>query len=453
MLDERVFCPSSPVFNPPDLFGLVSTRTALDAMIARSDNTATDMILNQVGHQRVQAFVDAIGLRATPIPSSLRQLVAYDAGFADWQTITWEQLTGESPTGSPHPILNDVITMASTPDDLVSFFSRALQGEFFRFPETLAVFRAILSTADAIAATMPLGVSAFGKGGSFALNQEYALSFAGGMYVPDRWVYFSLIINWTDAEAGPLTEVQPPFVAAGRTIFTLVRDRLRPRPLPAFLDATVRSRREGVATGGQRGDKQTPPRGPAAASWRCTGHWEPREPLPVARGGDQRRRLKSAPSAAEEPGGRGAALPLGRTRFPRGIEQPRSLTEHRDRLADDARDDALAGSIAAMRPASCPNRIGICSTSQPSTPSPPALLTAATNSGDECGGPMPPCTTGCGTPTRVHNGVVRDRSGGDGNRPAIPRPPPSKPGSRSTPLQTTRIGKPGQRRNDAGEGG
>ena len=93
VLDERVFCPSSPVFNPPDLFGLVSTRTALDAMIARSDNTATDMILNQVGYQRVQEFVDAIGLRATPIPSSLRQLVAYDAGFADWQTITWEQLT------------------------------------------------------------------------------------------------------------------------------------------------------------------------------------------------------------------------------------------------------------------------------------------------------------------------------------------------------------------------
>ena len=74
---------------------------------------------------------------------------------------------------------------------------------------------------------MPLGVSAFGKGGSFDLNQEHALSFAGGMYVPDRWVYFSLIINWTDAEAGPLAEVQAPFVAAGRTIFTLVRDRLQ----------------------------------------------------------------------------------------------------------------------------------------------------------------------------------------------------------------------------------
>jgi beta-lactamase class A len=226
VLDESIFCLGSPVFNPPDLSGLVSTRTTLEAMISRSDNTATDMILKEVGHQRVQAFVDAIGLRATPIPASLRQLIAYDAGFAEWQTITWDQLTSDS-TGSPHPILNDVIAMASTPDDLVSFFSRALRGEFFRFGETLDVFRAILATADAIAAIMPLGVSAFGKGGNFDVHQEHALSFAGGMYVPDRWVYFSLIINWTDAEAGPASEVQAPFVAAGRTIFTLVRDRLQ----------------------------------------------------------------------------------------------------------------------------------------------------------------------------------------------------------------------------------
>ena len=93
VLDESIFCLSSPVFDPPDLAGRVSTRTALEAMIARSDNTATDMILKEVGPQRVQAFVDAIGLRATPIPASLRQLIAYDAGFADWQAITWEQLT------------------------------------------------------------------------------------------------------------------------------------------------------------------------------------------------------------------------------------------------------------------------------------------------------------------------------------------------------------------------
>ena|GEM_PF-6690312 len=46
------------------------------------------------------------------------------------------------------------------------------------------------------------------------------------MYVPDRWVYFALLINWTDAEAGPAAEVRPAYLAAAATIFTLVRDRL-----------------------------------------------------------------------------------------------------------------------------------------------------------------------------------------------------------------------------------
>ena len=37
------------MFNPPNLSGLVSQRTALEAMIMHSDNTATDMSMKQVG--------------------------------------------------------------------------------------------------------------------------------------------------------------------------------------------------------------------------------------------------------------------------------------------------------------------------------------------------------------------------------------------------------------------
>ena len=73
---------------------------------------------------------------------------------------------------------------------------------------------------------MPLGVSGFGKGGSIDFGGSHALTFGGGMYVRDRWVYFALLLNWTDAEAGPDAEVQGPYVAAVRTIFALVRDRL-----------------------------------------------------------------------------------------------------------------------------------------------------------------------------------------------------------------------------------
>jgi beta-lactamase class A len=118
--------------------------------------------------------------------------------------------------------------MASTPDDLVSFYARALQGEFFRYGETLAVFRAILSLADAIARSMPLGVSAFGKGGSIDFEGSHVLTFAGGVYVPDRWVYFALLLNWTDADVDPGAAVQAQYLTAAQTIFTLVRDRLGP---------------------------------------------------------------------------------------------------------------------------------------------------------------------------------------------------------------------------------
>jgi len=49
----------------------------------------------------------------------------------------------------------------------------------------------------------------------------------GPQYVPDRWVYFALLLNWTDADGGFNAEVLDPAIAA-RTIFTLVRDRLQP---------------------------------------------------------------------------------------------------------------------------------------------------------------------------------------------------------------------------------
>jgi beta-lactamase class A len=224
-LDESVFSPSSSVFNPPNLTGKVTTRTTLEAMISHSDNTAADMMLELVGHERVQAFVDEIGLHKTRIPNSTRQFIGYVSGLANWQDTTWAQVNANNP-GPTRPVLNDVITMASTPEELVSFYSRALQGEFFRYTETLGVFRAILSLADAIPLAMPLEVSAFLKGGSLEFAGANALSVAGGVYVPGRWVYYSLIINWTDDEAASGTAVLGSYIAAARTIFTLLRDRL-----------------------------------------------------------------------------------------------------------------------------------------------------------------------------------------------------------------------------------
>ena len=229
-LDEDVFSLSAPVMNPPHLSGQVTLRTALEAMIAHSDNTATDIALRHVGPDRVRAFIDGIGLRQTQIPESTRQFFGYIFGLQDWQGTTWADQQADDPALTPRPILNDTITMASTSDELVSFYSRALQGEFFRYAATLAVFRAILGLADSVAASMPLGVSGFGKGGSIDVEENegatHVLTFAGGLYVPDRWVSFALLNNWTDADAGPTPEVMGAYITAARTIFTLVRDRL-----------------------------------------------------------------------------------------------------------------------------------------------------------------------------------------------------------------------------------
>jgi hypothetical protein len=44
ILDSSIWSFGSPSFTPEDLTGTVSERTTMEAMITRSDNTATDMM-------------------------------------------------------------------------------------------------------------------------------------------------------------------------------------------------------------------------------------------------------------------------------------------------------------------------------------------------------------------------------------------------------------------------
>jgi beta-lactamase class A len=200
-LDKTVWSPSSSVFNPPHLAGAVSERTTLEAMISHSDNTATDMILKHIGAGNVRDFLSQIGLKNSAIPNSTREFFGYIFGKANWKTITWEEMETmlAGPGGLAHPVINTTQTMASTPDDFVSFYSRALQGDFFKHPETLAQFRAILRIADAIPQAVPLGVSAFMKGGSIDANPSHALCLAGDMFLAGRWAYVATMINWEKA--------------------------------------------------------------------------------------------------------------------------------------------------------------------------------------------------------------------------------------------------------------
>jgi beta-lactamase class A len=127
-LDSTVWSLGSPTFNPPNLSGIVSERTTLEAMITRSDNTATDMIFKLVGADNVRRFLASEGLTRTLVPDSTRALTGYLFGAQNYLTLTWEQLLEVVRGKIVHPFLNKVETLASSADDFVAYYSRALQG-------------------------------------------------------------------------------------------------------------------------------------------------------------------------------------------------------------------------------------------------------------------------------------------------------------------------------------
>ncbi|MFL6416921.1 MAG: serine hydrolase [Bryobacteraceae bacterium] len=225
-LNKDVYSPGSPVFNPPDLSGLVSERTAMEAMIVHSDNTGTDMVLKEAGAANVRKFITSIGLKNTMIPDSTRVFAAYLLGAPGYMTITWDELLSIPPGPLAYPFLNDVQTLASSAADLVSFFSRALAGRFFTHGQTLQEFRRILSLGDInYLVRFPLGMSTFGKAGYADIPGSHARSIAGGLYFPYRWVYFSFVINW-DAEELDDPPTVESFYTAIRQTATLLRDTL-----------------------------------------------------------------------------------------------------------------------------------------------------------------------------------------------------------------------------------
>ena len=165
-LDSTVWSFGSPIFNPPHLSGTVSERTALEAMITRSDNTATDMTFKLLKANSVRRFIAAAHLNNTLIPDSTRAFAGYVFGASNYLTLTWEQLVQIVQGPLVHPFFNSVQTLASSADDLVSYYLPALEGEFFQHAATLNEFRRILTLCDFIyRVPLPLGVSAYAKSG------------------------------------------------------------------------------------------------------------------------------------------------------------------------------------------------------------------------------------------------------------------------------------------------
>jgi len=220
-IDDAVRSLVSPVFL--HLTGTTPMRSVLEAMIAHSDNTATDVALAAATPARVRALIAEAGLSNTQIPESTRRLVSYMAGAPDGVDLDWaalERIAKGAPIANPRAPINDRETMASTADDLVRWYQQALRGVFFKRPETLVEFKRIQAMADAIARVVPANTVAFAKGGSIDWGDFHCLCFAGQMIVSQVPVAFCLTLNWT----GPAEGVAAMTQSYGTAVADILRE-------------------------------------------------------------------------------------------------------------------------------------------------------------------------------------------------------------------------------------
>jgi beta-lactamase class A len=204
-IDDTVRSLSSPVFL--NLSGTTPARSVLEAMIAHSDNTATDMALAAADADKVRALIAEAKLDATQIPNSTRRLFSYLAGAPEGVDVGWDGMQrlvgGVSSGGTVRPALNDRQTMASTAEDMVRWYQQVLRGVFFKKPETLVEFKRIQAMADAIAYVVPPDTAAYAKGGSIDWQGFHCFCLAGQMAVGGRVpVTFCFTINWSGPDDG-----------------------------------------------------------------------------------------------------------------------------------------------------------------------------------------------------------------------------------------------------------
>lgn len=201
-IDDSVRSLSSPVFLK--LTGTTPAVSVLEAMIAHSDNTATDVAMAAVGADRVRALIAQAGLKQTQVPDSTRRLFSYLAGAAEGVDAGWAgvQRLSEAPSVAGRPALNDRQTMASTAEDMVSWYRQVLAGAFFRKPGTLVEFKRIQAMADSLIHVVPADTPAYGKGGSIDWQGFHCFCVAGQMIVGKVPVTFCFTINWTGPADG-----------------------------------------------------------------------------------------------------------------------------------------------------------------------------------------------------------------------------------------------------------
>lgn len=225
VVSDEMRSPSSSVFE--ELSGNTTALIALEAMIMHSDNTATDLLLRHLSPEAVRAFIQEIGLDNTFIPDSTRIFFSYLLGADNNTDLGWKKISeaiNSQELKTSRTIINNQQTMISTPANFVSFYSRALEGEFFKKSETLMEFKRILALPSILGQFIPDGAFGYVKGGSINFPPQFALSVAGGVrFSNNHWAYYSFLINWDDKVSKSPSEIQNNFAEAIAEILKITK--------------------------------------------------------------------------------------------------------------------------------------------------------------------------------------------------------------------------------------
>jgi beta-lactamase class A len=228
-IDDSVRMIGSPTFI--ELAGTTEARVVLEAMIAHSDNVATDRATLEVGADRVRALIAEAGLSSIRIPDSTRIFLSYILGEPAGVDLGWPGIANAF-KNQPVPVrslLNDVITMAGSARDFVSWYEQALRGAFFAKRETLTEFKRIQATAAQIAKAVPPDTPAYAKGGEFNFRGPNAKSFAGQIVVGGDGrtpVTFCFIVNWKGPVEG-FPAVESEFFASIKDVLSVIKQLFR----------------------------------------------------------------------------------------------------------------------------------------------------------------------------------------------------------------------------------
>nr|WP_314075623.1 serine hydrolase [uncultured Roseococcus sp.] len=207
----------SPVLG--ELTGRMPARSVLEAMIAHSDNTATDIALKKIGVEAVREAIARVPLNGVRLAASTRRMFSYLAGAAPGQDLGWagmEAVNADRLPGPARGIMGEGETMVAPASTMVAWYRHVLSGRFFTSETALSEFRRISAMADALNIIVPPGIAAYGKGGSIVWNGENALSVAGQMVVRGVPASFCFSYNWPGGpeSVAPATEAMIPAVRA-----------------------------------------------------------------------------------------------------------------------------------------------------------------------------------------------------------------------------------------------